>query len=235
MTDGLTDASTTGSAAADPLPFSEQIALLRGAPWRRLAVIGDSIAEGVREAYPGVRDLSWIDRIAEPLQAVSPGVSVMNLGMRNLLASQVRERQLEPALEYAPDLAVVAAGGNDALHRSYDPAAVEGELDAMVSALRAAGADVLMIELADITLSGLVPEEHVAALDARLGSLANVTRTVAERHGALLVDMRSHPMSADPSVYSSDRLHLNARGHAIVGAESVRVLAREVAARGEAA
>ena len=29
--------------------------------------------------------------------------------------------------------------------------------------------------------------------------------------------MRGHPASADPGVYASDRLHLNARGHAIVG------------------
>jgi hypothetical protein len=40
----------------------------------------------------------------------------------------------------------------------------------------------------------------------------------------MLVEMRGHPASADHGVYSSDRLHLNARGHAIVGSEAVRVL-----------
>ena len=41
--------------------------MLRGAPWRRVAVLGDSIAEGVREPHDGFRDLSWIERIVEPL------------------------------------------------------------------------------------------------------------------------------------------------------------------------
>ena len=48
------------------LPFTRHVALLRGAPWRRVAVLGDSIAEGVREPHHGYRDLSWIDRIAVP-------------------------------------------------------------------------------------------------------------------------------------------------------------------------
>ena len=212
----------------DPLPFSHQTVLLRGAPWRRIAVLGDSIAEGVREPAPGFRDVSWIDRITEPLHAVVPGVTVMNLGLRNLLVAEVRERQLAQALAFGPDLAIVAGGGNDALRPDYRPDAVEAELDAIVRPLREAGSDVLMIELMDIVLSGLIPEQYAEALDARLRSLATVTRVVAERHGALLVEMRSHAASADPSVYASDRLHLNARGHAIVGSEAVRVLGAAV-------
>lgn len=215
----------------DPLPFADQAALLRGAPWRRIAVLGDSIAEGVREPAPGFRDLSWIDRITEPLQAVAPGVTVMNLGLRNLLAAEVRERQLGTALAWRPDLAIVAAGGNDAVQRTYAPEAVERELDAMVAPLRAAGADVLMIELMNIVASGLIPEKHADALDARLRSLATVTRTVAQRHGAMLLAMGEHPACADPAVYSSDRLHLNARGHAIFGSEAVRVLGAAIRAR----
>ena len=194
---------------------------LSWAPWRRLAVVGDSIAEGVREPFYGYRDLSWIDRIA----AAIPGVEVLNLGRRNLLAREVLATQLDAALAFKPDLAIVAAGGNDALGRSFDPAAVERELDVIVGALAGAGADVVMLELMDIVASGLVSPEHADALDERMGSLAALTRRVARRQGAILVEMRGHPASADPSVYASDRLHLNARGHAIVAAEAVRALA----------
>jgi lysophospholipase L1-like esterase len=215
----------------EPLSFLELASLLRGAPWRRLAVLGDSIAEGVREPHPGYLDQSWIDRIAEPLRAAAPGLTVMNLGVRDLLASEVRERQLGPALDFRPDLAIVAAGGNDALRRTFATADVARELDGIVGPLRAAGADVLMIELMDIVASGLVPGEYAARLDERMRSLAALTRAVASRYGALLVEMRGHAASADPSVYSRDRLHLNARGHAIVATEAVRVLSSALARR----
>jgi lysophospholipase L1-like esterase len=215
---------TTTTYESDVLPFASQVALLGGAPWRRVAVLGDSIAEGVREPHDGYLDLSWIDRIADPLRAVAPGLTVMNLGVRDLLAAEVRERQLEAALAFQPDLSIVAAGGNDALRRSFVPEQVARELDGIVGPLRQAGADVLMIELMDIVSSGLVPAEYAGPLDERMRALADITRTVAARHGAMLVEMRGHPASADPDVYSSDRLHLNARGHAIVATEAVRVL-----------
>ncbi len=213
------------------LPFGKRTALLQNAPWRRLVVIGDSIAEGVGEPHPRYSNLSWIDRIAEPLQTAASELAVMNLGLRDLLASEVRERQLVPALAFEPDLAIVAAGGNDALRPTFDRDAVERELDGIVAPLRRAGADVLMLELLDIVASGLVPAKYAQSVDERFAALAEVTRTVALRHGAVLVEMRGHPASADAGIYASDRLHLNARGHAIVGTESVRALSAAIETR----
>ena len=116
--------------------------LLQDAPWQRLAVLGDSVAEGVREPHAGYLDLSWVDRIEASLRTATPRLAVLNLGRRNLLAAEVRASQLAPALAFRPDLAIVAAGGNDALRRSFDPGAVERELVATVGPLRRAGADV---------------------------------------------------------------------------------------------
>ena len=222
------------TALRDPevLPDRDLAALMRDAPWRRLAVLGDSIAEGVREPLAGFRDRSWVDRIAAPLRDTAPDLALLNLGRRNLLAAEVRASQLGPALAFRPDLAIVAAGGNDSLRRAFSTGAVERELVAIVGPLRRAGADVLLLELMDIVASGLVPPEHAAALDARMRPLAELTRRVARRHGAILVEMRGHPASADPGVYASDRLHLNARGHAIVGNEAVRALSAAIPGEG---
>ena len=216
------------------LPFTRHVPMLRGAPWRRVAVIGDSVAEGVREPHDGFRDLSWIERIAEPLGAVAPGLTVMNLGQRDLRASEVRELQLPAALRFRPDLAIVAAGGNDALRRSFSPERVADELDAIAAPLRQAGVDLLMLELMDIVASGLVPSEHADALGERMSGLAQATREVAARHGAMLVEMRGHPICADPGVYASDHLHLNARGHAIVASEAIRVMSDALVTRAAA-
>ena len=216
------------------LPFTHHVPMLRGAPWRRVAVLGDSIAEGVREPHDGYRDLSWVERLVEPLAAVAPGLTVMNLGQRDLRAAEVRELQLPAALRFHPDLAIIAAGGNDALRRSFSPERVANELDAIAAALREQGADLLMLELMDIVASGLIPPEHEAELDERMSGFAQVTREVAARHGAMLVAMRGHPICADPGVYASDRLHLNARGHAIVASEAIRVMSDALVTRAAA-
>lgn len=203
-------------------------ARLGAAPWRRLVAVGDSIAAGVREPAAGWPDRSWIDWIAAAL----PRAEVHNLGRRNLLAAEVRERQLDAALALRPDLAIVSAGGNDSLRPSFDTRGVTAELDAIVGALRAAGADVLLLELMDITRApGVIPAEHREALRARLRAVGAVTRTVAERHDAFLLSMTEHPACADPTVYARDRLHLTTRGHAIVGVEAVGVLAAAAARR----
>lgn len=212
----------------DVLPADALAGLVADAPWRRLVVVGDSIAAGVREPSPGFRDLSWVDRVVEPLRIAVPGFDELRLGERRLLAAQVRHRQLAPALAFRPDLAIVAAGGNDALRGGLETA--WRELDAMVAPLRDIGADVILLELMDIVASGLVPR----SLDAPLRRLAAVTGAVAARHGAILVPMRRHPASADPRIYGSDRLHLNARGHAIVGTETVRALGAHLATKAAA-
>ena len=97
------------TALRDPevLPDHELATLLRDARWRRLAVLGDSVAEGVREPHDDYLDLSWVDRIEASLRTAAPQLAVLNLGRRNLLAAEVRARQLEPALSFG----LAMAGG----------------------------------------------------------------------------------------------------------------------------
>jgi hypothetical protein len=42
----------------------QEDALLRGAPWARFAVVGDSIAKGVFEELAGYRPMPWPERVA---------------------------------------------------------------------------------------------------------------------------------------------------------------------------
>jgi lysophospholipase L1-like esterase len=195
-----------------------------GVPWERVVVLGDSIAAGVREPSPGYRDLSWSDRLAAGLAVVRPGAVVHNLGRRDLTAAEVREGQLEEALASGPDLAIVAAGGNDLLRREFDPGLVGEELSAIVGPLRAVGADVLTFDLLDNTGTGLVPERFVAVLRERLAQLAEATRAASAAAGGWHASLRTHPAAADMDIFAGDGLHLNARGHAIVGTALARHL-----------
>lgn len=223
---------TVLSEWTDPavLPAAEAAAMLAGAPWRRMVTIGDSVAQGVREPVPGYRDLSWTDRVEEALGAVAPGFTALNLGRRDLVAAEVRAAQLEPALAFKPDLAFVVAGGNDMLRPEFDADGVRRELAAMISAFRAAGADVVTIGLLDITVAGLGPARYREVMSARTRRLAALTADVAAELGACHThNPPDHPVAADPGIYSSDQLHLNARGHAFAAANTVRALAAHLA------
>ena len=154
-----------------------------------------------------------------------------NLGRRDLTAAEVREAQLEEALALGPDLAIVAAGGNDLLRREFDPNMVRDELSAILGPLRAAGADVLTFDLLDNTGTGLVPERFVAVLRERLVQLADATRAASAAVGGWHAPLREHPAAGDADIFAGDGLHLNARGHAIVGTALARHLG---AARGGA-
>jgi EmrB/QacA subfamily drug resistance transporter len=188
-------------------------------PYRRFVAVGDSMAEGVGDPTPGYRHLGWADRVAERLDG-----EYLNLGKRNLLAAEVRATQLERAIAFAPDLAAVVCGGNDLMRNDHDPEAVERDVDAIVAALRAAGSDVIMIAPFDMSQTELVPDEYKPTWRSLIERMSALAERVARRHGALLVDFRAHPAGADSSIYSTDRIHLNARGHAICAAQTLRAL-----------
>ncbi|GAA2141014.1 SGNH/GDSL hydrolase family protein [Actinomadura napierensis] len=234
----MTDTRPTGAPAEMPtewtdpavLPAAEAAALLADAPWKRMATIGDSVAEGVRDPVPGYRDLSWTDRVEEALGAVTGGFAALNLGRRDLIAAQVRAGQLGPALGFGPDLAFVVAGGNDMLRPHFDEDEVRREVAAMVAAFRSAGADVVTIGLLDITAAGLGPSRYREVMSSRTRRLNALVADVAAEYGACHVDNPpGHPVAADPGIYSGDQLHLNARGHAFAAANTIRALAAHLA------
>jgi lysophospholipase L1-like esterase len=112
---------------------------------------------------------------------------------------------------------------------------VERELDAIVAALRAVGADVLVMAPFDITRANVLPEDAKPAWRALIERMSALAERVAGRHGAVLIDFREHPAGTDAGIYSADRIHLNARGHAICAALTLRRLAEHVAEPGRRA
>jgi lysophospholipase L1-like esterase len=207
---------------ADPyvLPRDEALALLGPTPWKRLAVLGDSLAEGVLEETAGYEPASWADRLHDVLGQIRPDMAYLNLGRRGLRTRQVRATQLDRALAFEPDLATVVCGGNDILGPGFAAEAVHDDIDAQVAALTRAGATVFLYGLMNITKA--IPE--IERLRPRLAELNALVLEVAHRHGALWVDLWDHPAAGERSVYSSDRLHMSARGHALIATRTMEVL-----------
>lgn len=177
--------------------------------YSRYVALGDSQTEGLCDGDEVNGYRGWADRLAEQLAELNPELRYANLAVRGKLAAQVRAEQLDAALALRPDLATVVAGMNDMLRPKFDADEVATELEAMFSALTAAGAHVVTISYPNIVkmvplASGLMP--RVIALNARIAE-------VAERTGATLVETYPHAITTDPRLWSSDRLHANTLGH----------------------
>ena len=115
----------------------------------RFVALGDSTTEGLMDPNPDGSFRGWADRLAERLAQDEPDLRYANLASAASSRAQVRDEQLDAALALEPDLASVLSGLNDMLRKTCDVAAVAGEIDAMVGALRGAGADVITFTLPD--------------------------------------------------------------------------------------
>jgi lysophospholipase L1-like esterase len=178
--------------------------------YRRFVALGDSTTEGLMDPLPdGSGFRGWADRLAETLAVLDPELRYANLAVRGKLARQVRAEQVDVAIALQPDLVSVLSGLNDVLRKNVDVGAVVGEIDAMVAALREAGADVLMFTLPDpVPINPLAKSAAV-----RLVRLNAAIREIATRRGAFLVELDAHPVASDRRLWNEDRLHANPEGH----------------------
>lgn len=190
------------------------------AVFTRYVALGDSSTEGLDDPDGAGGFRGWADRLAEHLHAVSPDLLYANLAVRGRLVRQVRAEQLQPALALRPDVATVFAGVNDVLRPKVDLAAVVGDLEHMILALRGVGATVLTITVPDP--SKVMPVAR--RLAPRIAAYNAAVRLAAERTGAMLVDVGGSPVAGDPRLWSDDRLHANALGHERIAAALAHAL-----------
>jgi lysophospholipase L1-like esterase len=221
-------AVTVLTEAADPycLRAGEAESLLAGHPWRRFAVLGDSIAEGVADTVPGYSPMPYADRVAAELTAVHPELAYLNLGRRGLRAHEVRAGQLAPALAFAPDLALVACGANDALRPGYEARAdaVDAELAAIIRALQECGALVITVSIFVRPAYPSLPSWLRPTGTERMAALGARTTAVGAVCGTVHIDLTDHPIAVAMDSTSSDGLHGNARAQSVAAAETIRAL-----------
>lgn len=194
------------------------------ASWKRIAVLGDSVAAGIDETLDGYQDLDGIARVSQALFAEHRYLHRLNLGVRNVRIGQIIETQLAPALDFGPDLVIVSTGRHDAMSRGFDGPRTYDQLSALAAPLTATGAQLLTIGLFDLARSGLVPQPHAAAMADRFDHLDTLTARVASDHHGAHTSNHHHPLAADPSTFASDHIHANARGHAVAAVTLIRAL-----------
>jgi lysophospholipase L1-like esterase len=180
--------------------------------------IGDSFTEGVGDPYEDAGLQGWADRFARQLSVSSPGLRYANLAIRGKLLRQVIDEQLPVAVELAPDLVSLAAGGNDLMRPRADPQALAGAFEAAVTQLRAAGSQVLVFSGFD---PGSLPLMRMVR--AKAAAYNEMLRVIARQHDCLHVDLWSMTVLADSRLWCADRLHLAADGHRRVALRACEV------------
>lgn len=185
---------------------------LRGVNVRCFVALGDSVTEGVGDPRADGSLRGWADLLAEWIKPQR----YENLALRGLLTREIRDRQLDRALAFEPDLASIVAGMNDVLRSSFDPAAFRHELTQIVEPLRSSGAQVITSTFGENARSMLLPKAMRAKIAERLHQVNDAVRAVSAEFGAICVDEWADEESTHSSVLSVDRLHPGPVGHLLI-------------------
>ena len=162
----------------------------------RLLVLGDSLAAGYGLAAPD----GFQAQLGAALHAAGLDVAVVDGAVSGDTTAGGRAR-LDWALGDGADAALVELGGNDGL-RGIDPANTEGNLGAILDALKARNIPVLLSGMEAPPNLGPDYANAFRAVFAKLGA----------RPGVLFDPFFLQGVAADPALNQADHIHPNPQG-----------------------
>jgi lysophospholipase L1-like esterase len=221
----MTTATLPSTEETDPfcLPPLDAAALLFDAPWRRFAVIGDSLSAGIGDPSPGYATMGWADRVADTLRGVHPDLAYLNTAQTKATTAQALENQAERIRAFAPDLLHVPSGANDIVRRTPDFGHIEETLRDMYRLAAGTGAQLMTFTMGKAYVVPVFPD-----WDERVRTVNTITRRLAAEYGALVADMWGHPINDRANLLSADGIHFSASGQAVMASEVVKQLAHQL-------
>ncbi|MBC9729092.1 SGNH/GDSL hydrolase family protein [Streptomyces sp. TRM68367] len=172
-----------------------------------LVAVGDSFTEGMSDLFPDGTYRGWADLLAARMAARAPGFRYANLAVRGKLIRQIVDEQVDTAAAMQADVITLVGGLNDALRPKCDVGRVRALLEEAVGKLAPSCKQLVMMRSPG--RQGPVLERFRPRMEALFACVDEL----AERHGALVVDLYGAPSLADPRMWDVDRLHLTAEGH----------------------
>ncbi|MFI2435229.1 SGNH/GDSL hydrolase family protein [Streptomyces sp. NPDC018693] len=172
-----------------------------------LVAVGDSFTEGMSDLLPDGTYRGWADLLAGRMAARAPGFRYANLAVRGKLIGQIVEEQVDVAAAMGADVVTLVGGLNDTLRPKCDMGRVRGLLTEAVERLAPSCKQLVLMRS---------PGRQGPVLERfrpRMEELFTCVDELAERHGAVVVDLYGAPALGDPRMWDVDRLHLTAEGH----------------------
>ncbi|MFG2894634.1 SGNH/GDSL hydrolase family protein [Streptomyces sp. NPDC048248] len=185
------------------------------ARYTSFVAVGDSFTEGMSDALPDGSYRGWADLLAARLAARQrshadgppPAFHYANLAVRGKLIGQILDEQCGPAAAMGADLVTLVGGLNDVLRPKCDVDRVCAQL--AEAADRLAQGPGRLVLMRSPGRQGPVMERF----RSRMEQLFAHIDALAERHGAVVVDLYASRALSDPRLWADDRLHLNDEGH----------------------
>ncbi|MER6955888.1 MULTISPECIES: SGNH/GDSL hydrolase family protein [unclassified Streptomyces] len=172
-----------------------------------LVAVGDSFTEGMSDLLSDGSYRGWADLLAGRMAARTPGFRYANLAVRGKLISQIVEEQVPVAAAMGADVITLVGGLNDTLRPKCDMVRVKDLLTEAVEQLAPSCKQLVLMRS---------PGRQGPVLERfrpRMEELFGCVEELAERHGALVVDLYGAESLGDPRMWDVDRLHLTAEGH----------------------
>jgi acyl-CoA thioesterase-1 len=161
-----------------------------------LLALGDSLTAG----YGLPADQSFTHRLEAGLRNAGLNVRVINGGVSGDTSAGGRAR-IAWSLAGKPDAVLVELGANDGM-RGLRPAATKANLDAILAAIRGAGAEALLTGM-------LAPPNLGREYGAEFAALFP---SLARRHNVLFYPFFLEGVATRPELNQADRIHPNAAG-----------------------
>ncbi|MFD8974001.1 MULTISPECIES: SGNH/GDSL hydrolase family protein [Streptomyces] len=177
------------------------------ATYTSLVALGDSFTEGMSDLKPDGSYRGWADVLAGRLAARTPGFRYANLAVRGKLIGQIVDEQVDLAAGMKADVVTLVGGLNDTLRPKVDMVRVRDLLTEAVERLTPSCGQLVLMRSPG--REGPVMERF----RPRMEELFIHLDELADRHGALVVDLYGSSTLGDPRLWDVDRLHLTADGH----------------------
>lgn len=190
--------------------------------WNTFVAMGDSIAEGAGDIYPGYENKGWVDLVAGELIKSNPGMEYFNFGVGGSTVIEVINNQVKKAFDKDPDLITLTIGGNDARDPDWTSSMFSQQYADLINSLILPDATLVTMTYPNTNISkkDLIKKfgdnERIQGwllYFSRMKRVNQIIRKVSNENDLFCMEFEDFKPAQDPKNLSLDMVHPNSRGY----------------------